>query len=97
MGCRIARLPTMCLLRDALLGVCLVATAVRLTFTSLTDPAEPEFLGGMAWLPDRTIVLFVSRLRNVIGTTFMATAGQLLHIVPAFRTPVFTVYSTYLG
>lgn len=36
----------------------LITTAVHLTFSSLTDPAEPEFLGTVPWLPDRTIIMY---------------------------------------
>jgi hypothetical protein len=48
----------------------LFKTAVQLTFTSLIDPAEPEFLGTVPWLPDRTIVtyVFVFRLRAIPTT-----------------------------
>jgi hypothetical protein len=35
-----------------------VTTAVQLTFSSLTDSAEPEFLGTVPWLPDRTLVMY---------------------------------------
>jgi hypothetical protein len=87
----------MSLLRGALRCVCPVTTAARLTVTSLSDPAEPELLGAMAWLPDRTIVIRASRLCNANGTTFMPTAGQLLHIACASSAPVFTVYSVSPG
>jgi hypothetical protein len=52
-----------CSCSETLFHVRLVTTAVQLTFISLTDPAEPEFLGTVPWLPDRTIVIYVSRLR----------------------------------
>jgi hypothetical protein len=53
--------------------------------------AEPDRLSGVASLPDRTIVIYVSRLSNANGTTFMSTAGQLLHIARASGAPVLTV------
>ena len=53
----------------------LVTAAVQLTFSSLIDPAEPEFLRTVPWLPDQTIVIYVSRLRNANHTSFMSTAG----------------------
>jgi hypothetical protein len=58
-----------------------VTTAVQLTFSSLTDPAEPEFLGTVPCLPDRTIVIYISRLR------IARVSGAL----------VFTGYSVPLG
>jgi len=66
-------------------------------FTFLTDLAGLELLGILVWLPDRTIIIYISRLRHASGTTFMSTAGQLLHIAPASGALVFTVYSVYLG
>jgi hypothetical protein len=47
-----------CSCSETLFRVRLVTTAVQLTFISLTDPAEPEFLGTVPWLPDRTIVIY---------------------------------------
>jgi hypothetical protein len=41
----------------------LVKIAVQLTFTSLIDLAKPEFLGPVPWPPDRTIIIYVFRLR----------------------------------
>jgi hypothetical protein len=57
-------------------GVGLVTTAVQLKFISLTDPAEPEFLGTVPWLPDRTIVIYVFRLRNITHTSLMSKRGS---------------------
>jgi hypothetical protein len=66
------------LLPETPFRVGLVTTAAQLTFTSLIDPAEPEFPGTAPWRPDRTIVIYVSRLRNarnVNDTSFLSTAG----------------------
>jgi hypothetical protein len=57
-------------------GVGLVTTAVQLKFISLTDPAEPECLGTVPWLPDRTIVIYVFRLRNIHHTSLMSKRGS---------------------
>jgi hypothetical protein len=54
----------------------LVMTAVRLTFISPIDPAEPEFLRTLSWLLDRTIVIYVSCLRNANYTSFTSTADS---------------------
>jgi hypothetical protein len=91
MGRHIAKLPTILLLRDTLPCIRLAATVVRLTFTSLTNPAEAKCLSTVAQLPDRTMAVYVSRLCNANGTTFMSTAGQRLHTEHASNTPVFTV------
>ena len=53
----------------------LVIAAVRLTFSPLTDPAEPEFFGTVPWPPDRTIVSHVVRGRNPNHTSMRSTAG----------------------
>jgi len=70
-----------CSCSETLFRVGLVTTAVQLTFISLADPAEPEFLGTVPWLPDRRIVIYVSGLR------ISRASGAL----------VFTVYSVPLG
>jgi hypothetical protein len=64
-----------CSCSEMLFRVGLVTTAVQLTFISLTHPAEPEFLGIVPWLPDRTIVIDVSRWRNANHTSIRSTAG----------------------
>src|SRR5262245_42683935 len=64
-----------CSCSETLFHVGLVTTAVELTFISLTDPAEPEFLGTVPWLRDRTIVIYVSRWRNANHTSIRSTAG----------------------
>jgi hypothetical protein len=69
-----------CSCSEMLFRVRLVTTAVQLTFISLTDPAEPKSLGTVPWLPDRTIVIYVSHLR------ISRASGAL----------VFTVYSVPL-
>jgi hypothetical protein len=53
---------------DTPFRVGLVRTAVRLTFTSLINLPEPEFLGTVPWLPDWTIVIYVFRLRAMPTT-----------------------------
>jgi hypothetical protein len=64
-----------CSCSETLFHVGLVTTAVQLTFISLTDPAEPEFLGTVPWLLDRTIVIDVSRWRNTNHPSIRSTAG----------------------
>jgi len=44
---------------------------------------------------DCTPALTIRTFNN--GTTFMSTAGQLLHIARASGASVFTVYAVYLG
>jgi hypothetical protein len=46
----------------------LVTTAVQHTLTSLIDPADAGFLGTVRWLPDRTIIAYVSRLHAMPTT-----------------------------
>ena len=53
-----------CSCSETLFRVQLVTTAVQLTFISLTDPAEPEFLGTVPWLLDRLL-----REWAIYGTT----------------------------
>jgi hypothetical protein len=64
-----------CSCSETLFHVGLVTTAVQLTFISLTDPADPESLGIVPWLPDRTIVIYVSRWRTANHTSMRSTAG----------------------
>jgi hypothetical protein len=47
-----------CSRSETLFGAGLVTAAVQLTSSPIIDPAEPEFLGTMPWLPDRTIVIY---------------------------------------
>jgi hypothetical protein len=57
-------------------GVGLVTTAVQLTFISLIDRAAPEFVGTVPWLTDPTIVIYVSRLRNINHTNLLSKRGS---------------------
>jgi hypothetical protein len=57
-----------CSCSETLFGVDLVTTAVQHTLTSLIDPAEAGFHGTVHWLPDRTIVIYVSHLHAMPTT-----------------------------
>jgi hypothetical protein len=61
-----------CSCSETFLCVGLVTTAAQLTFISLIDRAEPEFVGSVPWLTDPTIVIYVFRLRNINHTSLMS-------------------------
>jgi hypothetical protein len=54
----------------------LVTTAVQLTFISIIGRAALEFVGTVPWLTDPTIVIYVSRLRNMNHTSLMSKQGS---------------------
>jgi hypothetical protein len=50
----------------------LFTTAAQPTFIFLIDRAAPEFVGIVPWLTDPTIIIAVSRLRNMNHTRSMS-------------------------
>ena len=74
----------------------LVTTVVQLTFISLINRAEPQFVGTAPRLTDPTIVIYVSRLRNINHTNLMSKrSGRYTSHAPL--DPVLTVCSAPLG
>jgi hypothetical protein len=65
-----------CSYSETFLCVGLVTTAAQLTFISLIDRVEPEFVGTVPWLTDPTIVIYVFRLRNINHTSLMSKRGS---------------------
>jgi hypothetical protein len=68
----------------------------RLAFTYLTGLPMPDLLGELAHLPEHTVIIYLSILRDGVGTTFVPR-DALERLRQAANAPIYGLYETYLG
>ncbi|MCK7580595.1 MAG: PAS domain-containing protein [Chromatiales bacterium] len=68
----------------------------RLAFTYLTGLPMPDLLGELAHLPEHTVIIYLSILRDGVGTAFVPR-DALERLRQAANAPIYGLYETYLG
>ncbi len=68
----------------------------RLELTELTDLPVEEVLNKVAALPDQTVVMFYSVLRDATGRSFVPR-DVLAQLARESRVPVYGVFNTFIG
>jgi len=69
----------------------------KLNFEYLTDLAMPQLLDRVRHLPDHSVVLYLSILRDAAGTQFIDATEAGPMVAQAANAPVFTFADTNLG
>jgi len=69
----------------------------KLDFEYLTDLAMPQLLDRVRHLPDHSVVLYLSILRDAAGTQFIDATEASPMVAQAANAPVFTFADTNLG
>jgi PAS domain S-box-containing protein len=69
----------------------------KLDFEYLTDLAMPQLLDRVRHLPDHSVVLYLSILRDAAGTQFIDATEAGPMVAQAANAPVFTFADTNLG